>query len=255
MPSSSWSSLSSSDRLAPEAGIGAVYRGREVRVVCAAQTAVVLVVVAVWAIVAGPQAEALDDAGIYSGIATAAVAVVGVVRATLRGPGRTDVGSRLLRVACVLYVMLGFALVQIPLAFLVEALGEELIWVVVGSMIGLLVAGVGGSLLVIFVAGGVLGWTEVPPGTGSAGRSAWAILLVATIFMAAALTLGSRVEVRGNRDFVSLVVALLGLDGDVRSATWLWAARVAAVVIALELVVVVRTVRRGRRRAPSADSG
>ncbi len=137
----------SSSRPTPEVGVAAVYRGRELRVVCVAQALLVLVVVVGWAVVAGTQAAALDDAGIFSGIATAVAAVVGVVLVTLRGPGRPDAGDRFMRMGFVLPGMLAFALIQLPLAFLVAVLGDELMWVVVGSMIGLVVAASAGSLL------------------------------------------------------------------------------------------------------------
>ena len=223
-------SPTSSSRPTPEVGVAAVYRGRELRVVCVVQALLVLVVVGGWAVVAGTQAAALDDAGIFSGIATAVAAVVGVVLVTLRGSGRPDAGARFMRMGFVLPALVAFALIQLPLAFLVAVLGYELMWVVVGSMIGLVVAGLGGSLLTLFVAGGILGWTEAPPGTGFAGRSSWAVFIVATLVMAVGLGIGSRAEVRGNRDIGGLVVALLGSEGDVRSEAWLWVARAAVVV-------------------------
>ncbi len=244
-----------SGRPSPEIGTAAVYRGREVRLVCLAQAVIVLVVTAGWAVGAGAQAEALDDIGVFSGIATALVAVVGVVVVTLRGPGRPDAGARLMRMGCVLPALVAFALAQVPLTFLVGALGDELVWVVVGSMAGLLVAGLGGSLLLLFVAGGILGWTEAPLGTGFAGRSAWAVFIVAMLVMAVGLGVGSRVEVNGNRDIVGLIIALLGLPGDVRSETSIWVARGAAVVMILEVVVVVRTIRSARRRGVLTDYG
>lgn len=109
---------------------------------------------------------------------------MGVILVTVRAPGRPDFGARLLRTSYVLPVLLAFALVQIPLAFLVEALGEELIWVVLGSMIGLGLGGLVGCVVGLLMAGGILGWTEAPPGAGFAGRSAFAVCLAATIVMA-----------------------------------------------------------------------
>ncbi len=50
---------------------------------CASQSVAVLIVLVAWVIAAGPQAEALDDAGIFSGMATALVAVVGLGVATV----------------------------------------------------------------------------------------------------------------------------------------------------------------------------
>lgn len=244
--SSAPSGPGSSDRPAPDVGIGAVYRGRDIRVAGASQSVVVLLVLMAWAIAAGPQAEALDDAGIFSGMATALVAVVGAVVATVRGPGRADAGARLLRTSYALPALLVLVVLQIPLAVLARVLGEDLIYVVLGSMIGLGLAGLGGCLLGLIVAGSVLGWTEAPPGTGFAGRSAWAVLILATLVMAVALALGSRVEVRGRANILGLIVALLGLPGYVRSEAWLWVARAAVGVMALAVFLIVRTFRRGR---------
>lgn len=55
-------------------------------------------------------------------------------------------------------------------------------------------------------------------------------------------------KAHGRADIVGLIVAFLGLEGDVRSEAWLWVARGAVVVIAAE-VVVIRTTRHGEAGA------
>lgn len=128
--------------------------------------------------------------------------------------------------------------------FLVFVVGEELGWIVLGSVVGLVVGPVALALPLVLVAGGILGYTEAPTGTATWKRLAPAVMLVAVIAVGLGLGLGSRVEPHGRRDVVGLVVALLGLDGDVLSPSWLWVGRAGAIVIAACLTVIVRTARR-----------
>lgn len=74
------------------------------------------------------------------------------------------------------------------------------------------------------------------------------------VLLGLGLGLGSNVQPGRNRDFVSLVVALAGREGEVISPGWLWLGRAGAVVVALALALVVRTFRgTGPYRQSSAS--
>ncbi len=62
--------------------------------------------------------------------------------------------------------------------------------------------------------------------------------------MATGLALGSEHDPGAKRGFDDLVIALLGLRGDVTSLGWLWVGRGGFVAAAMALFVVVRTANR-----------
>jgi hypothetical protein len=92
--------------------------------------------------------------------------------------------------------------------------------------------------------GAKLGCTGAPAGTATWKRLSPAMMFVAVIAAGLGIGLGSRVAPHGSRDVLALVIALLGLGGDVLSPGWLWVGRGGSVVIAAALVVIVRTARR-----------
>jgi len=162
-----------------------------------------------------------------------------------RGPGRQDLGARILRTGFLLPAVLLVALAELPLLAIALIGDGDLVWVVVGSLIGLSLGGLGGSILVLFIAVGVMTWAAAPGGTSILARASGATLITSILVMAVGAAIGSRVEMEGSRGgFLSIIVALLGLKGDVRSAEWLWVARLAALVGILSLALMIRTFRK-----------
>ncbi len=242
-------------RTSPDAGTRAALRRPELRRGILIQLAVQLVLLVVWGIVHEDEGEEFSALALCVGAATALPAGVGAVIAARRGPGRTDAGARLLRTAGTLAALGVVALAQIPLLLLAAAIHFPLFFVVLGSMSGLVAVGVGGAFGLALVAISLLGWTDAPPGTGLAGRCASAGLALGVVLLVLGLGLGSSVQPGTNRDFVSLVVALAGREGEVVSPAWLWLGRAGAVVVALALALVVRTFRGTGPYRQSSASG
>lgn len=233
----------------PEVGVWAALRRPELRRAAVVQTGVLLLVVLVWGVARGRTDERLDDLGLYAGIALSAVAFAGLGVSVWRAPGRRDLGARLMRTAIASYVLVALAALQGLLALLLSRVAGELGRIVLGSAVGLVVGPLAGGLVLVFVAGALLGFTDAPAGTATWRRLAPAVLLLGMVVTGLGVALGSRVQPGGDRDVLGLLVALLGLPGNVLSSGWLWTGRAGALAVAASLVVIVRTERGATSRS------
>ena len=220
------------------------WRRPELRHGCLGSVAAALLITLAWAVAAGTEHEALDREGIFTGMAAAVPGVCGAWLASRRPGPPVRPGILLLRLLYHLLPLAATAVLLAALCFPVAAIGEDLAFVTLGAAIGLLASGLLGALLCGFVGAGLAFWDDVPPEAGWLRRASMGILFAAILAMAVGLALGSQHEPGGTRGFGDLVIALIGLRGDVESRGWLWLGRAGALAAAGSLVLVVRTTNR-----------
>lgn len=205
-----------------------------------------IAVTVVWGIARGADDFRLEDEGLWWGIGTSAVAVLGAAVLAWNAPGETGRPARLVRVGMSMGWVAALGGAQLIVLVVPVAIAfSDLAFIPLGSAIG---CGLGGLVLVmllLLVAAAWAVWSGLE-GASLIERASMGLILIGVLVIALGLTLGSDLESHGILTVVPAILALLG--GHTTDAGWMWVARLAAIADVVLLVVLARAVRR---RSPS----
>jgi hypothetical protein len=215
---------------------------RELRIGCALESALVVALTAGWGIARGSHDPALDDAGLFAGMALSVVAYAGAVAAAWRAGPNAQRGERVLRSGYHLYAVAALGLVQLLVLIPVGIVAGDLAFPLLGSVLGCGLGGVALGMAASLAGLSLVVSARLGPGAGVPARASMGVALASAILTAVGLGLGSDVKLRA-RDIGGFFLVLLGLTGETTSAPWLWTARAAALVGAVALFVLARAVR------------
>jgi hypothetical protein len=219
------------------------------------ETALVALLTAGWALVRGTSDSALDDAGLFAGMALSLIAHDGAVAAAWRAEGSDELGERVLRSSLHICAGVALGLAQLLVLIALSLVAGDLAFILLGSALGCLVGGLALGFAGILVGLSIVVWNRLDPRAGVLARASMGLLLASIVVVGVGLGLGTNAPAPRARPAVtSLVLGLLGAEGDTISAAWLWIARAGAVSCVVWLVVLARAAGRHGIRA-TAERG